>query len=93
MSDLYTGVFGRSLNDNDHGPRTAYDHFVPEGWDEINRGICPRCGKPVSWNEAIDQWMHDPTLTVLILTRHEMDLVLQEDPSHEIRAMHELNHP
>lgn len=52
------------------------EHYVPEGWDELDRGLCPHCGQTVTWNEEAERWDLDPTLTVLVLTKDEFDKVL-----------------
>lgn len=48
-------------------------HFVPEGWEDLDRGICPVCGTPVSWNSEAEVWDFDPTLRVLVLEPHEVE--------------------
>lgn len=45
-------------------------HFVPEGWDDLDRGICP-CGEIVVWDEATDRWNPDRSMVVLVLTAIE----------------------
>ena len=45
------------------------DHFVPNGWEAGDRGICP-CGEVVAWR-ADGRWIPDRTLVVLILTADE----------------------
>lgn len=46
------------------------EHFVPEGWEETDRGICP-CGEAVIWNEAAQRWDPDRSLVVFVLTEAE----------------------
>lgn len=47
-------------------------HFVPEGWEELDRGICP-CGEVVAWDEKAEVWVPDRSLRVLILTQAETE--------------------
>ncbi len=49
-------------------------HFVPEGWEELNRGICP-CGEVVTWNGPSDQWVPDRSMKVLVLTGQELSRI------------------
>lgn len=46
-------------------------HFVPEGWEELDRGVCPRCGSTVVWEASSDLWREDASLRVLVLTAVE----------------------
>lgn len=76
MNASYTGLHGRTpWERNDHGPTTGNDHYVPEGWDELERGICPRCGQTVRWDETTDAWVVDDSLTVLVLTEDEIEKI------------------
>lgn len=54
----------------------ADDHFAPEGWEEVDRGICT-CGEVVRWDYQLEQWVPDRTLKVLILAPDEAELVAQ----------------
>jgi hypothetical protein len=70
----YTGLHGRNpYDDDDHdrdeGPPT---HFVPESWEDLNRGICPQCGRTVSWDDETERWKIDPTLAVFVLGEDEI---------------------
>lgn len=47
------------------------DHFVPEGWEDLGRGLCP-CGEAVRWSDEVEAWVRDRTLRVLILTPDEV---------------------
>lgn len=72
----YTGLHGRSPDyQNEHGAITGEDHFVPEGWDELDRGICPRCGRTVLWNPATEKWEADESLVVLVLLDGEVKAI------------------
>lgn len=51
-------------------------HFVPNGWDEADRGVCP-CGELVIWDEASKSWIPDRSLRLLVLTQHEASLVVR----------------
>lgn len=87
-----------------HG-RTDYDHvdehlehFVPEGWEELDRGICPKCGQTVAWDEAAEKWRVDATLTVLVLTAAEYrhlrdDALMIEDLEFILDVEEGLNRP
>lgn len=68
MSDNYTGLHGRSTFEKAERHR----HFVPEAWEDLNRGICPQCGRTVRWEERLTAWVVDPSLTVLVLTDEEV---------------------
>jgi hypothetical protein len=110
MSGDYTGLHGRSPWEPDYPhPRGAVidehydgDHAVPEHWEELNRGICPWCGRTVTWDETQERWILDPSLTVLVLTRDEMETlrVLKaahatntDELMHVVEWQHELNGP
>ena len=54
-----------------HGRR---DHFVPDGWDDLERGLCP-CGEAVTWDHVSERWEADDLLVVLVLTRAEADTI------------------
>lgn len=71
MSDAYTGIHGRRPGE----PFTAGEHFVPEGWDEADVGICPDCGRTVRWDEKRDAWVTAPDLRVLVLDPDEVEWV------------------
>ena len=75
MNDSYVGLHGRDPYDTGHDKTTGPDHFVPEFWEDLNRGICPRCGRTVTWNEERDRWLPDDSLTVLVLTEEEIDTI------------------
>lgn len=45
-------------------------HFVPEGWEDFDRGICP-CGEVVVWNASNDRWVANRQMRVLVLTQRE----------------------
>jgi hypothetical protein len=49
------------------GRTTCIEHHVAEGWEELDRGICPACGTPVSWDAGTDRWVPDPGLVVLVV--------------------------
>lgn len=77
---------GRSEFDATRHGTAGNPHFVPEGWEDLDRGICPGCGLTVSWcAEGVESplapegWYHDETLTVLVLTEDEVRW-LAEDP-------------
>lgn len=53
-----------------HTPGGGPEHFVPEGWEDFNRGICP-CGEVVVWNEATDTWEADRQMRVFVLSATE----------------------
>ena len=82
-NDDYTGLHGRDPYDTGHNETTGPDHFVPEHWEDLNRGICPRCGRTVVWDEAKDRWIPDPHLTVFVLTQEECEKLaaLINDPA------------
>lgn len=50
-------------------------HYVPEGWEEANVGVCPHCDNTVRWDEDGESWVTDRTLRVLVLTSDEADAV------------------
>lgn len=49
-------------------------HFVPAGWEDADRGVCP-CGELVAWDGPSLSWIPDRSLRLLILTQHETSLV------------------
>lgn len=51
--------------------RRRHKHFVPEGWETLDRGCCP-CGEVVVWDENRDRWQPDRTMRVLVLTPAEI---------------------
>jgi hypothetical protein len=57
-------------------------HFVPEGWEDFDRGLCP-CGEAVTYDNENEMWVPDRSLRVLVLTKDEasavLDMVLVED--------------
>jgi hypothetical protein len=59
-----------------HEPSSAIhgdeDHFVPDGWDDVERGLCP-CGEAVAWDEKTELWVPDRSLRVLVLTTEEVE--------------------
>jgi hypothetical protein len=57
---------------------TNGSHFVAEGWDEESRGVCPRCGALVSWDERRDLWVEDDDLRVLVLTTDEVSALIPD---------------
>jgi len=75
MSADYTGLHGRSPYEPDSHSDTRA-HFVPEGWEEADRGICPRCGRTVRWDADSAEWILEPTMRVLVLTATEADVAL-----------------
>lgn len=48
-----------------------HDHHVPEGWEDADRGICPRCGQVVTWDQESEEWRPDLTAVVLVLSASE----------------------
>lgn len=75
MKDDYVGLHGRQPSEREHmwaDAKGEVRHFVPLAWEELNRGICPGCGRTVSWSDAEERWLVDPSLTVLVLTREEI---------------------
>lgn len=67
-------------------------HFVPDGWDDLDRGICP-CGELVRWTGT--GWTVDRSLVAFVLTRDEATmmrwLVAHPDFSGRLQAQLELN--
>lgn len=63
-----------ALHDPPSRPHGREDHYVPDGWDERGRGICP-CGEAVRWSARRDLWVPDRSLRVLVLTKHEAALL------------------
>lgn len=56
--------------------RTAEEeHAVPEHWEDLNRGICPYCGRTVMWNQVTEKWELDDSLTVLVLLEGEVKAI------------------
>lgn len=70
--DSYVGIHGRSPYDDvpDH------DHFVAAYWEDVDRGICPQCGRVVSWDAGNKIWRVRRNLNVLILTDSETDTLV-----------------
>ena len=52
---------------------TCIEHHVAEGWDELNRGVCPACGTKVVWDEEVEVWVENPHLVVIVLTPEEVE--------------------
>jgi hypothetical protein len=57
-----------------HDPDFSKDHFVPEGWEDLDLGLCPR-GEAVRWDADRDHWVVDRTLRVVVVRQEERDLV------------------
>lgn len=56
-----------------HPPETQPEiHFVPEGWEHFDIGICP-CGAVVRWDNNGGRWTPMPTARVLVLTREDVE--------------------
>lgn len=55
-------------------------HYVPEGWEELDRGVCP-CGELVRWDEAAERWIPDRALRVLVLTEAEAETLRAAAPA------------
>lgn len=51
----------------DAAPEADQHHFVPNGWEPVDAGICP-CGEAVRWDAAAGRWIPDRSLVVLVLT-------------------------
>lgn len=67
--------------------RSHRDHYVARGWEDLDRGLCS-CGEAVRWDPAIDSWVPDRNLIVLVLTRDEvMDLINPDDEEFEAPAI------
>ena len=99
-----TTLHGRSeFTPSEHGGGNAGNrHFVPEGWEDTDRGICPACGQTVRWmaydDEGGGRWEPDGTLTVLVVTEEEWRLIDEEALGLEriepaLRLMYNLNRP
>jgi ParB family chromosome partitioning protein len=70
-------------------------HFVPVGWEETDRGLCP-CGEAVRWDPSLERWVPDRTLVVLVLTEAEYqhlrdDALMVEDLEPELDLQFGLN--
>jgi hypothetical protein len=52
-------------------------HFVAEGLEDLNVGICP-CGNVVVWDELAERWLPDPEKIVLILDRPDVEHLLAD---------------
>lgn len=96
-SENYTGLHGRSPFE---GPFQAWrgkdeEHCVPEHWEDLDRGICPWCGRTVRWDETTETWVLDPSLTVLVLTEDEHRALPQMVPAlaDVVDRMYDLNRP
>lgn len=77
--DSYVGLHGRNPYEQGHTWADAdgsVRHYVPEDWEDLDRGICPECGRTVRWDEGADAWVLDPSLTVLVLTEEESQLAI-----------------
>lgn len=61
------------------------DHFVPEGWEDHNRGICP-CGEVVVWNESGQVWLKARDYRVLVMSPDEVALLRRGLIPSEVRA-------
>ena len=53
-----------------HASTADGPHFVPVGWEEADRGLCP-CGEAVRWDESTALWIPERTLVVFVLTADE----------------------
>lgn len=52
-----------------------HEHYVREGWDDFDVGICPVCAVPVRWNKASEAWLEDRSLRVFVLSGDEAHAV------------------
>lgn len=68
---LHTPPVGRHQSDPTR-------HFVPEGWEDFDRGLCP-CGEAVIWDATQDRWVVDRSLRVLVLTPDEVKALTAMD--------------
>lgn len=79
MSDDYAGLHGRIPGEMGHtwtDENGKVAHFVPEGWEDLDRGICPGCGCTVTWNHHTAEWVLEPALTVLVLGQGEIEVLI-----------------
>lgn len=49
-------------------------HYVPEGWEDFDRGVCP-CGEVVVWNESGNIWLVARDYRVLVMSPDEVALL------------------
>ena len=74
----YVGLHGRSpFTPPEHGRFEGDDHFAPEFWEDIDRGICPRCGRTVSWDAGNQKWRVRRNLNVVLLFDREIEALLK----------------
>lgn len=104
-ADNYVGLHGRSPFEGKYQAwrSSEEEHCVPEHWEDLDRGICPWCGRTVEWDERLDKWVLDDTLTVLVLNEEEIarirDLAygmpgFKKGATYQmIERQHDLNHP
>ena len=88
----YTGLHGRSPYEDIgvHG-----EHFVPDGWEDLDVGICPTCGRTIRWDFERQAWVNDPSLTVLVLKEAEIEEIrtaVTQPLAETITRMNEVNH-
>lgn len=97
-ADNYVGLHGRSPFEGRYQAWRGKEeeHCVPEGWEDLNRGICPWCGRTVEWDERLDDWVLDGKLVVLVLREWEVDEIRQavtQPLAEDITRMFDLNRP
>lgn len=95
-NDNYVGLHGRSPFEGKYQAWRGKEeeHAVPEHWEDLNRGICPWCGRTVTWDEQADKWVLDDTLTVLVVTPDEWSGLVYEGKVPDVfESMFELNRP
>lgn len=59
-------------------------HFVPSGWEDADRGVCP-CGELVAWDGPSLSWIPDRSLRLLVLTTEEAKVVSEDGMTSQSR--------
>lgn len=67
-SDSYVGIHGRTPYETVE----PHEHMVAEFWEDLNRGICPVCGRTVGWDAGNQKWRVRTNLNVVLLFDKEV---------------------
>jgi hypothetical protein len=69
-NDAHPALYAPNITHSQHDPNGGPEHFVPEGWEDFDRGLCP-CGEAVMWNQVDERWEPERSLRVFVLTPSE----------------------